>query len=234
MKDKTDVSLAFNATAIQKEPFGTALNAYNKQVPAGSSENLTATLESGQNAVLTEDVTYPKTPNDQTYIEVNMKGDNSVLDLNNHTLTIPFISGVFQGKGTIQNGTVSTTNGHYPLFIGNNTLETDITVKNVKVINGGINVYAAKVVIENCYVDASNKRWHAVWGDQGSDILIKSGTYISGTEGKAALNGENAVMKIEGGKFNTSVEDYVSEGFKQVTEQDENGKTWYVVVPATA
>lgn len=102
--------------------------------------------------------------------------DNCILDLGEKTLTVPFMKAIFQGKNaTIQNGTVTST-ADYPLFLGNSSKETNLTVKNVKV-EGGINVYAAKVTLIDVIAEVGEKNYHAVWGDEGSDITIQSGTF---------------------------------------------------------
>ena len=104
--------------------------------------------------------------------------DNSILDLGGHTLTVPYMAAIFQGNNvSIQNGTFDS-NADYPLFIGNGTEETNITIKNIDV-NGGINVYVATVTLVDVNANVGDKTYHAVWGDEGSNITIQSGAYTA-------------------------------------------------------
>ena len=112
--------------------------------------------------------------------------DNCILDLNGKTLTVPFMEAIFQGKGaTIQNGVI-TSNADYPLFIGNGSNATDITIENVEV-KGGINVYVATVTLVDVIADATEKKYHAVWGDEASNIIIQSGTFSANPSNNSSM-----------------------------------------------
>ncbi len=172
----------------------------------------------GSTITLLRDTTLPKV---EAYEEYNLP-DNSTLDLNGKTLITLFGMGapytVFQGKNAvIENGKIES-NADYPLFIGNETNpDTLITVRNVT-LNGGINVYVAKAILENVNVDASTKNYYAIWADCAGIVTVKSGTYIGGVHrdegqkpsvnvfsGKAATDTKPAEpaghVFIEGGEF---------------------------------
>ena len=120
--------------------------------------------------------------------------ENSVLDLGGNNLTVPFVTAVFEGKNiTIQNGRFEST-ADYAIWIGNGENKTSATLKNIT-SNGGVNVYVAQAVLENCYIDASEKEYYAVWGDNGNveinvEITIKSGTFIGGKKGAVVNAGD--------------------------------------------
>ena len=143
-----------------------ALSAENAVAQVGDNfyESLRDAIESaasGAHIVLLKDYTAPDLDGAQN--EYNLP-DNCILDLNGKTLTVPFMEAIFQGKGaTIQNGVI-TSNADYPLFIGNGSNATDITIENVEV-KGGINVYVATVTLVDVIADATEKKYHAVWGD---------------------------------------------------------------------
>ena len=139
--------------------------------------------------------------------------DNSVLDLDGHTLTIENKGGaVFEGKNiTIQNGTFAS-DASYAIWIGNGENDTSATLKNIT-SDRGANVYAASAVFEDCTLDvSSHATYYAVWGDTGNvKITIKSGTYKGGSNA-AAVNASDgsesgeivcdpAQITIEGGSF---------------------------------
>lgn len=155
-----------------------ALSAENAVAQVGDNfyESLRDAIESaasGAHIVLLKDYTAPDLDGAQN--EYNLP-DNCILDLNGKTLTVPFMEAIFQGKGaTIQNGVI-TSNADYPLFIGNGSNATDITIENVEV-KGGINVYVATVTLVDVIADATEKKYHAVWGDEASNIIIQSGTF---------------------------------------------------------
>ena len=173
--------------------------------------------ENGATIILLKDYTVPDLAEDQN--EYNLP-DSCILDLNGKTLTIPYMEAIFQGKGaTIQNGVI-TSSADYPLFIGNGSKETDITVKNVKVM-GGINVYVAKVTLIDVIADATEKNYHAIWGDEASDIIIQSGTFsanpskntswaiyvFGGDDSSGAEDGpdDHGNISVLGGKINGKI-----------------------------
>ena len=81
-------------------------------------------------------------------------------------------------------------------------------------------------------MDASGKKYYAVWADEGATIIIESGTYIGGPGMPAVNKAEtDAQVIIKGGTFNTDVSAYVQDGYKVETTTDDSG-TWYTVVKA--
>lgn len=167
-----------------------------------SLANAVAAAQKGQTVKLEKDYTVETLAN----TEYNLP-ENAVLDLGGHTLTVPYMTAIFQGENvTIENGTVSS-NADYALWIGNETQETSITVQNVSV-TGGINVYGAKATLRQVNVDASGKDWYAVWGDWGSEVVIESGTYEGGNGYAALVYGGSGVpgkMTIQGGTFDGDI-----------------------------
>ncbi len=140
--------------------------------------------------------------------------DNSVLDLGNNTLTVPYAAAVFEGGNiTIKNGCFAS-DANYGIWIGNGENETSATLKNIE-SDRGVNVFAASAVLEECTIDlSSHDEYYAVWGDNGNvEIRIKSGTYKGGSKA-AAVNASDgydsygtkresdpAKIMIEGGDF---------------------------------
>ena len=112
---------------------------------------------------------------------------NAVLDLNGKALTIPYMQAIFQGENiTIQNGRISST-ADYGLFLGNGTiLTTSVTVQDVS-LDCGINAYYAQATLKNVTADASGRKYHAVFCDAGSDVTVKSGSYIQSAQGHSGL-----------------------------------------------
>ncbi len=149
--------------------------------------------------------------------------DNSILDLGGNTLTVPFLTAVFEGNNiTIQNGRFES-NADYAVWIGNGENETSATLKNIS-SNGGVNVFVASVVLQNCSIDASTKQYYAVWGDKGNvEVTIESGSYKGGTLG-AVVNAcggsdesEPAKITIKGGNFTGEI--WVADGNNGVNGQ---------------
>ncbi len=232
---KQGINLTFRAHAVQKEPFNDPVKAFPyAKARLVTDDEFNKMLENNDHVVLTENLI----AEDKAGTEYNMT-ENAVLDIGKNTMNIPYMSGIFQGKDAIiTNGNIESR-ADYPLFIGNGTKETSITVERVN-LNGGINVYAGSAILRDVYADASSKNYYAVWADNGATITIESGTYI-GAAGKPAIlssisenpdaDGPSGVIIVKGGKFNTDVSQYVADGYKTV-ESVEGGKTWYTVVKA--
>ena len=135
--------------------------------------------------------------------------DGATLDLNGHTLTVPFATAVFEGTNiTIKNGTIES-DANYAIRIGNGEYETSATLEGIT-SNGGVNVFAADAILKDCNIDASSKEYYAVWGDSGNvNITIESGTYKGKPDGfvvdmygaSSAKNNGPATINIEGGTF---------------------------------
>ena len=234
-----DATVLATQDTVEKDGFGSDQYDAGATMPVVSSESLLESLEAlqpGGTLALGSDVHVPYDGNEGTVGELNLpKG--GVLDLAGKTLTIDFMEGIIQGENaTLRNGNVTATNGHYPLFIGNGA-PTSALLENLNVTRGGINVYDADVVIRNVNVDASTRKFHGVWADNGATVTIESGSFVGGREGSAVLaatpdsDGPGGTITIKGGKFNTDPTKYVAKGYA-VTKQDEGGKTWYVVNPA--
>lgn len=146
---------------------------------------------------------------ENSYTEYNLP-ENAVLDLNQKTLTITNNAAVvFQGKNiTIKNGNISSlcAPAGYALYLGNSTLETSVTVDGVS-MNGGVNAYVASVVLKNMNIDASSRKYYAVWADQGATIVIDSGSYTGGTLGAvvnvtgSVVDDFHSTIDIRGGSF---------------------------------
>ena len=168
-------------------------------------EAAVAAANDGDTIKLLNDIAISK---DNKKVEYNLP-DNGTLDLDGHTLDVPHMKAIFQGKNAvIEDGKfVSVNKSDYPIFIGNDTMETSITLRDITV-EGGINVYAANAILENVIADASNRGYYAVWGDWNSKVTIKSGVYTAGNTGLAvSVFGGNdpdnpGHIIIEGGDFN--------------------------------
>lgn len=206
------------------------------------------------------------TPMLENWTEYNF-AEGCVFDLNGKTLTnnvnVPGTTPagadsqtVYQGKNIIvQNGNIEG-NGNYVFFVGNSTEETSFSIKDVT-ITGGINCYVSKVTLkEGNLFDASNGGFYAVYGDEGTQIVIEDGKYIGGTNGISVMqfnyegnstdiiggefNGKisthsnsssngNAVIRIAGGIYSVKPTDFLADGY--YAEQNEDGK--YEVKKAT-
>ncbi len=141
--------------------------------------------------------------------------DNCVFDLGGHTLTVPFMAAIFEGNHiTIQNGRFES-DANYAVWIGNGDLYTTATLKDIS-SNGGVNVFVASAVLENCNIDASTKNYYAIWGDEGNvEITIKSGAYLGGFVGgtqqvvvnacAGSAGSDPAKIYIEDGNFTGAV-----------------------------
>lgn len=209
---------------------------------------LSAVNESKENDTIILLLDY-ETPNLGNWIEYNF-ADGCVFDLNGKTLTnnvnIPGTTpagadsqSVYQGKNiVVQNGTIKG-NGNYSFFIGNESLETSFTLKNIKTIKSGINCYSAKVTLkEGNYFDASESTYYAVYGDEATQIVIEDGEYIGGTNGisiyQYTMDGNTTEIKggkfsgkinissrsITGGIFSDDPSSYVPEGYTATLNAD--------------
>lgn len=148
--------------------------------------------------------------------------DNCVFDLGGHTLTVPFMAAIFEGNHiTIQNGRFES-DANYAVWIGNGDLYTTATLKDIS-SNGGVNVFVASAVLENCNIDASTKNYYAIWGDEGNvEITIKSGAYLGGFVGgtqqvvvnacAGSAGSDPAKIYIEDGNFTGAVWTQTSNG----------------------
>lgn len=189
---------------VGRVPYSTLLEAVGKAQP-GDTIKLIADYV----------VTTPKNT------EYNLP-DGSTLDLGGHILNVPYMTAIFQGNATIQNGTITSRadRADYALWIGNETKDTNITLKDLTV-EGGVNVYVASATLENCNVDASERNYYAVWGDPAANITIKSGTYKAGTAKPAVSKCDDATaISISGGTFSSDVTEYLAPGVDYVANAD--------------
>lgn len=187
-----------------------------------------ATLEEALNAandgdtvVLLRDITFANNP----YYVLEVK-PNTVINLNSKTITVPFMSAIFQGSNfTIKNGTF-TSDASYALWIGDEGTTDSVVIDNVTV-NGGINVYnATNVTLRNVTADATGHTYYAVWADANARITIDSGKY-TGENGKVAIlsydgsnGGEPGKITVTGGKFSSDPSRYCAEGKMAVEGTD--------------
>lgn len=105
------------------------------------------------------------------------------LDLGGHTVSVTKAPGGFVVEGTdvtVKNGTVNLVNGgDYALFIGDEGDDNAVTVKGITA-NAGFNVYNCVATVIDCDVDASACTYYALWGDEHSTVIVRSGSYVGG------------------------------------------------------
>jgi len=170
--------------------------------------------------------------------------DNVVFDMQGHKISINNMGLIFTGNGlTIKNGFFETE-GSYSLWIGDEEDTNGAVIENVSTV-GGLNIYnATDVILRN--VNSIGHTYYAVWGDQGSQIVIESGTYkTDGNNGLLGMTPNNPLEKafvikggnfitndkklvynasyepiIFGGKFNCDITQYKSEGLSVVENAD--------------
>lgn len=135
--------------------------------------------------------------------------DGCTLDLDGHTLTVPYMTAIFEGTNiTIQNGTFSSA-ADYAIWIGNGINATENVTLNKIRSDGGVNVFVAKTTLENCDINAGQKSYYALWGDEGEvEITVKGGSYKGGKGGAvinafpgSGVDNPAAQIIIEGGEF---------------------------------
>ncbi|MGN0845879.1 MAG: hypothetical protein ACI4RA_00665, partial [Kiritimatiellia bacterium] len=143
--------------------------------------------------------------------------ENGVLDLDTHTLTVPYLSAMFEGKNiTIKNGTFTTPDAHYALWIGAGKNETSATIENVK-SDAGANVGHAQAKFINCEFDASSRNYYAVWADNEADVTIESGIYKAKNRAvwdvvTSPEHGTSATVSITGGTYSSDISQYIPSG----------------------
>ncbi len=133
-----------------------------------------------------------------------------VIDLNGHTLTVPFQQAMFAGENiTIKNGTITTgSTENYGLYI----VGGSFTIENVTCTNG-INVQAGTVTLKDVNATCPNK-YYAVYAGAEADVTILSGTY------KTVRNAKNLYAEgkitVYGGTFSKDPSAFVAEGYTAV------------------
>ena len=239
-------------------------------------EEALAAAPSGATVKLLENIDYST-----TYTERNARDygrehavdlRNLTLDMNGHTISTINATVVFGGNGaTITNGSFhlvpkntdgSYKAGSYALIIDNTPFSYGATgtvsVEDVT-MDGGLNVKAATVTVDEVTAETTATKFYAVWAETDATVTINSGTFTDAqangrgviatgknAEGGAVLNinggtfnaGNKVVasaeadsIKISGGTFTKAVaEEYCADGFNPV----DNGNGTYGVAPAAA
>ncbi len=178
-------------------------------------EFLTATESKAYSRiVLDADLEFPNTKDDQQIVTL----ENLVLDLNGYTIRSNHFSLIFDGHDfVIKNGSFASLNGSdYPLFIGESPTN-NVTIENVNVLNGGMNVYnSANVILRNCKATAGG--YYAVWADWGANVVIEGGTFDSSDRANSLLgltdSGDGSSIVVESGNFISGSANLVLEGEK--------------------
>lgn len=138
------------------------------------------------------------------------------IDLGGFTLSNNNFTFGLQGSSfRVTNGTVKCNDGSYALFIGDDPT-SNVVIDGVT-FKGGINVYnSTNVVLRN--VSVAGLAYYAVWCDEGAQVTIESGTYLSAGNAVLALaTGDSGQsMDVVGGAF------VVAEGQGLVNEQGGN------------
>lgn len=169
--------------------------------------------QNGVDVVLESDLTFDKAtvilydgnpyPN-----EVDLHGNNIVLDLNGHTITSTNIGLGFAGKNIIiKNGTVNATEESnyktgfisYPMCIWG---EAEVTLQNITTL-GGIAAYDDSILtVNNCSIYGTN--YYALWSE--AHIIVESGDIHKNLSGNAnyilGINDEGGdSITVNGGTF---------------------------------
>lgn len=246
---KDGIELTFKALAIQKEGFADAVTAYKKGIPV----SVTAETPALRNTIidLLQDSRYVllETSLDYSAISVNVlpvKSGNGVLDLNGQTIT-------GRSKRYASNLWAIGVDGEDTEL----TITGDGTVYGGASCSSNTAVYAknrAKVtILDGNYTTGlglSNKANSVILADSGATIEIYGGKFY--TSYGSSYTGQNWVLNLQdntnskiicyGGTFvnfdpsKTGTEpagqsdNFVAEGYKVVSEPQENGDVWYTVV----
>ena len=188
-----------------------------------SLEDALAAADKGTTVKLLSNIDYSLTTKNRNAHdrdeELRVSLNDVTLDLQQHSITTVNASVVFDGIGTIQNGTfklnhISSTGayqaGSYALCIDKprETGNTNLALKDL-VLEGGLNVWSAVVTVDNVTTETTASQYYAVWAeDEGTVVTINSGTFTdTQTGGKGVLatgTGEEAGAQIivKGGYFN--------------------------------
>lgn len=189
----------------------------------GTLDEAVTGADDGNTVVLLKDTSFHNT------VHVLDVKSGCTLDLNGKTITVPYMSAIFQGENiTIRNGDFAS-DASYALWVGDEGTTDNVLIENVTV-NGGINVYnASNVVLRNVNADATGHDYYAVWADENAHITIESGRYI-GENGKAAvLAYEEEEITVKDGTFSSDPNKYVAEGKCAI----QNSEGMYVIADAT-
>lgn len=131
-----------------------------------------------------------------------------ILDLCGHEVKVAKAPGCFVVEGqnvTIQNGSVNVINGgSYALFVGDESENNSVIVKNIT-SNAGINVFNCVAKIIDCNINASERDYYAVWGDENARVTIESGNYIGGEVACVRSYSQENIMVLNGGTFNGKI-----------------------------
>ena len=137
---------------------------------------------------------------------------DKVLDLDGHAISSNNFGVIYDGYNfTIKNGKFVSVDKRYSIFIGDGGCDFDlnqgIILEDLELF-GGINIFASnKVTLRNVVSSTDpESMWYAVFGDEGADIVIESGTYSStSTSGHVLLDNvgidDDSYMLVKGGTF---------------------------------
>ncbi len=236
---KSTVTLTFQAYAIQKEPFGTAKNAYYMKgaTPAAEPEELkTALTKANAVITLTDDLAYSSTGD---ISKAYKAGKTATLNLpEGKTITYSAAEGaadfmaiyVSGGRANLTvngDGTIDASQGAFCFDLyGANALQ------NPKLtINGGkyyasttaVQVERGTAYITGGFFDCGGSEYTLNCIDKnykkGADIVVTGGTFVNFDPSNCAAEGEGT--------------NFVAKGYTVVSELQENGDTWYTVVKDT-
>jgi len=149
--------------------------------------------------------------------------DGVTLDLNGHSIKTNNNSVTYVGNDiTIKNGKFivngygTNNEGSYSLFLGRLGHHSDgYTLENV-VLEGGLNVKDADVVLKDVTISGTN--YYAVWAENNSEVTIKDGNYSSKSGIILNSNQEtNGIIIVEGGTFDDFIPGYYYAAGSEVT-----------------
>ncbi|MCB6993028.1 SipW-dependent-type signal peptide-containing protein [bacterium 210820-DFI.6.37] len=245
---KTGIELTFKAYAIQKEGFTDAVAAYQMKdaVYTANAIDAKAALGKGQSIVLSDDINfneYEENSNASSFYLINKK--SVTIDLNGKTITGRSNSKYFNTIKATGNGTVITINGDGKVIGGSATTSNSSSNNAIEVTNKG------KIIINGgTYTVGPDKNGNgnSVVFSNGGDVVINDGFFYTDTAYDGiywVLNKKDkssGSITVYGGTFvncdpsKTGTEpegesdNFVAEGYKVVSETQENGDVWYTVV----
>lgn len=235
---KEGLELTFQAYAIQKDGFATAADAW-KQVPVEVStvEELTKRIQSGGTVVLAEDLSVDSqsSPNGSgSALGLNITEDTTLI-LNDRTVT---------GKnGTVADALFDVKNGATLNVYGNentNVSSKDMNYTFYAFSNSTLNIYGGNYAGSSggcVYADGDNITINIYDGFFSCDSYNGKSFVLNQKDDKKA----GIEITVYGGTFvnldpsnnnnENPAENQVAEGYKVVSQQQENGDIWYTVVP---
>ena len=213
MKDKTDVSLTFNAKAMQKDGFADAVSAYNGiPVPVSTGaelKNALGSVKEGQTIKLENDaflVTSGTHPDGTVASFITTP--NVTIDLNGFTLK-SYTSGNSKSFGlaanglTLKNGTIEllASNRDYLLYVTAGA--KDVVIEDVKIIGGMQVIGNSSATLRNVDIQANN--YYDVYLEYKSTVTIESGSFKrSGDKAHLYTATPTDTIIVKGGDFDGS------------------------------